>query len=536
MDDDGFQVTDRKKQGGSPASVRVYLGGLPVRESIQQELLSWLEQNLPQHITIGSIQIKQGVGKGKKHSPSSSFALIECGKHTNEVIRTLMGTSFEGHRLTVQREQRIGNNNHQKSDDNKKNPFHQRGGGGTGRGGRGRSSNFTTSFNKRGWSKPSESITTTRSNDDGIVPRDDLKEEERFDDLRPLTMEETSSKLAEMVSSEIEQAGDDGDNLINTALASTAAVAFLASTMAAGDLPVEDGGNNNTSYGSGSSEKQTIEPREPTSEESTFASFVKGQSLTALLADFGEEDPEWKKVEAPPSEGEEQQQIAGSCTGEKAPFEQKKFVSRLAPHGKAPIHICLESFGYVHGAPSRQSQECSWSPYSQPLAPIDCRSLFEPAPSYLDFHDGLHSGQVKRVLLQQSRCGHGGERNDENSTRGRDGRDSSKGRSDYKDIQDFAKRIMAGREIWAALLEAQNVGHHGYVSPLQMKILVGSHLGRHRSVLVVEWAAIELRDMLRKNKDNAIHQPVSVGTLHRDIEKRIPTRKYKEDDDDDRVQ
>jgi hypothetical protein len=577
--DDGFQVKGRKKQdiGSSPASVRVYVGGIPIRETLQQELRSWLEQNLPQHhITIGAIEIKQG-GGGQKQS--SCFALIECGKHTNEVIRTLMGSSFEGHKLTVQREQRMGKMN---TNSNQKKPFQQRGGGsGRGNGGRGgggrNGSNFTTmSFSKKGWSRPSESILATTT-----VPID-LDDDEGIENVvPPSTLDETSSKLAGMVSSEIEQAGDDVDDLINSALASTAAVSFLASVLAGTTTEdVEDGDANNNnnkhlSYGNGSSMEEPIKieaaTREPvtiTDEITSFASFVKGQSMSALLAEFGEEDPEWKKVEAPlpppeedgddDEEEEHQQQVVDSSstpvddedstTAQQQPSEQEKFISRLAPHGKAPIHICIESFGYVHGAPSRQSQDYSWSPYTQPIAPIDCRSLFDPPPSYLDFHDGLRSGQVKRVLIQQSRYGSTGEGSSSSSDKRRSNerKDSSSIQNnknnitdhpDYRDIQDYSKRILGRKEIWDALLEAQNVGQHGYVSPLNMKILVGSHLGRHRSVLIVEWAAIELRNMLRKNRNNAIHQPVSVGTLHRDIEKRIPTRKYREDaDDDDRVQ
>jgi hypothetical protein len=512
MDDDGFQVNERKKQSGPPASVRVYIGGLPVRDGLDQEVLSWLEQNLPQNISISAIEIKQGGGKGKKQG--LCFALIECGRHTNEVIRALMGRSFEGHQLTVQREQRTGNNSNQKNDNKLKLSQHR---GGTGRGGRGRNNNFKSTFSRKGWSSPSES--TTKSFPDGTVAFN-LEGKEESDHVTHLTMEETSSKLSVMVSNEIEQAGDDADNLITAVLASTAAATFLTSVMTAVDFSVDDDRNNVLKVTS-PMEQPITEPIDLATDESNFASFVKGQSLSALLADFGEEDPDWKKVEASPCTPSEQE--TGS-SNKVAVFEQKS-VPRLAPQGKAPIHICLESFGYVHGAPSRQSQDFSWSPYTQPLAPIDCRSLFEPAPSYLDFHDGLRSGQVKRVLLQQSRSA---EQNDE--------RVDSSASPEFKDIQDYAKRILARKDIWDALLEAQNLGHHGYVSPLQMKILVGSHLGRHRSVLVVEWAAIELRNLLRKNKDNVILQPVSVGTLHRDIEKRIPTRKYKEDNDDDRSQ
>jgi hypothetical protein len=525
MDENGFQVAERKKKVGAPpvASVRVYLGGLPVRDNLHSDLLSWLRQTVPEHITIGSIEIKQGGGggggRGKKDS-SSCFALIDCGPHTNDVVRVLQQrNSFEGNKLTVQREQRAGSNSQKGVD--KKRAFQYRDGAGRG-GGRGRSSNFGNTFNNMSWSKPTDPATFQNGRSEN--PQGKTETECAL----PLTLEETSSRLAAIVSNEIEQAGGDADHVMNAALASTAAVTLLASLMTATDFALDDERDSTVNGASPTKLQCTIEPNNPAAEESNFAAFAKGQDLSSLLADFGEADPEWKNVDAPcsPSSPPPSNRQYPASSTERALPAASKFESRLAPHGKAPIHISLESFGYVHGAPSRRSQDSSWSPYTQPLAPIDCRTLFEPAPSYLDFHDGLRSGQVKRVLLQQSRVG-----GDSNSER--------EGRIDrpyYRDIQDYAKRILARREIREALLEAQNVGGHGYVSPLQMRVLVGSHLGRHRSVVVAEWAAIELRNVLRRNEGNAILHPVSVGTLHRDIEKRIPTRKYKEDEDDDRIQ
>ena len=75
-------------------------------------------------------------------------------------------------------------------------------------------------------------------------------------------------------------------------------------------------------------------------------------------------------------------------------------------------------------------------------------------------------------------------------------------------------------------------GGHGYVSPLTMNFQIGSELGRHRSVVAVEWTAQHLRYLLRKNVGNRVTCSVSVGTLHRDVKKKIPNKKYKEDDED----
>jgi hypothetical protein len=66
-----------------------------------------------------------------------------------------------------------------------------------------------------------------------------------------------------------------------------------------------------------------------------------------------------------------------------------------------------------------------------------------------------------------------------------------------------------------------------------MTVYVGSELGRHRSVAVCEWAAMGVRQLLRTNAGNAMHQPVSVGTFHRDVEKHRKINKVKNNNDND---
>ena len=194
------------------------------------------------------------------------------------------------------------------------------------------------------------------------------------------------------------------------------------------------------------------------------------KDMSELLADFGQADPNWKNMK---------------ITEETTPAEPTE--SRLAPQGKAPIHISLCSFGYSKGAPPRPA---GWS-QSLPLAPIDVRDLFETVPKYLEWRDGL-SGAVKQALKQENRDG--------------------------TDIQGYAKSTVAD-QVWEALLEAQTAGY-GYASPLTMTVHVGSESGKHRSVVICEWAAIQIRKLLRTNDNNIIQQPVSVGTIHREIEKR----------------
>ena len=53
-----------------------------------------------------------------------------------------------------------------------------------------------------------------------------------------------------------------------------------------------------------------------------------------------------------------------------------------------------------------------------------------------------------------------------------------------------------------------------------MTVYIGSEYGRHRSVVIVEAAAIALRNMLRKNERGRFGSAtVSVGTRHRDIDR-----------------
>ena len=69
-----------------------------------------------------------------------------------------------------------------------------------------------------------------------------------------------------------------------------------------------------------------------------------------------------------------------------------------------------------------------------------------------------------------------------------------------------------------ALAEAIDDGY-GHGSPLDMTVYIQSEYGRHRSVVIVEAAAIALRNMLRKNKRGRFGSTtVSVGTRHRDID------------------
>ena len=190
--------------------------------------------------------------------------------------------------------------------------------------------------------------------------------------------------------------------------------------------------------------------------------------LSELMAEYGDFDPNWKKVE--PSNDS----ISGSgiASGGK---------SQLASHGTAPIHILYSSFGYVHGAPSHGRRAMD---HSSPLAPLDCRHLTQVDPSQVILN-GL-SGGVKRFLMS----------------------------SESPNVSDLSRQL--AKQTLEAILDAIEEGH-GYANNLCIKIFVGSELGRHRSVVLVELAAIQLRNHLRENAADLITQPCSVGTFHRDI-------------------
>ena len=293
----------------------------------------------------------------------------------------------------------------------------------------------------------------------------------------------------------------------------------------------------------GSEDQHDHEDDAPAPGES-FAAFCKGRSASELLADFGDADPHWKDKVVAVEEEEEQEEEEPAATaattttrtGAKTPGSSSS-ASRLAPHGKAAIHLSIESFGVVHGVPSRGSRDRSGSPFTQPLEWLDVGDdLVEPVPDRLAFHDGLRSGVIKRMLKSAPLLARDDGDYDDIDAGGAGG---------FRDFSAYCRDHLAERRVFPALLEAIHEGGHGYVSPLTMRVSVGSELGRHRSVVAVEWIAQHLRHLLRthnskNSSSNAgsgngfrpIPCTVSVGTVHRDVQKRIPQKRYREDDED----
>ena len=458
--DDDFQVYTNK---GQENVKRVYIGGLPA-ESLCEELQEWIQEQFP---TIDIVSLEVVKDKNRRSGNSRApYALLNVGRHANLVISSLHQQVWKGMKLTVQRERR---NNNAKTKTKSSNPHHQP-----------KRKPHTKSRNtfQTGWSKPkqpspSPSHMTTTTTTSSFVP---------------IPVEQATEQIGSVVSQELKQAHENEKDPINTALAATAAATFLASMNAFVDESAvhEETTNNLQAYdGGGGGEDKGDESKEKEKESSSF----QIKDMSELLADFGQADPDWKKMQVT------------SANAVTATANDGDNVSRLAPHGKAPIHVRIVSFGYHYGAPPRPE---GWS-QSQPLAPIDVCDLFEPVPKYLEWRDGL-SGIVKKEIQRVNR--------------------------DNNNIQSYARSTVA-QKIWDSLLEAQRNGY-GYASPLEMTFWIGSQNGKHRSVVVCEWAATQLRKWLRTGGQQ-IHQPVSVGTFHRDIElqRNLSSNKTKNKNDDD---
>ncbi|VEU40761.1 unnamed protein product [Pseudo-nitzschia multistriata] len=579
-DDDGFQLNTVKRKKKNGGAVRLYLGGLPVNndnsngEIEQANLRKWLQEHLPDGTEVGAIELKHGSKNAKK---PSSFALVECSgaNGINDVIRILKqnsGCVYNGSKMTIQREQRSGNKNNnkvrQRSGNNytgkRQFGFKNKPGGNTSSGG--------ASLASKGWSKPASMEEEPPSEIENEWS-DIWNEQEQQQELRqkPITsIDEASERIASVVSKEIAMA-KTVDDKINAAIASTAATTMMTSVMASlafgsqGTNDDEASANPITDFSSYAKEqsmqsllddfgeedpdwKEKVVDEEdhvaaessagiPSMKGNDFATFVRGQSMAGLLEDFGEADPDWKnKIVEEESDAPATKQLSASSTPSAKGKDSNgnSNVSRLAMKGRAPIHLSIESFGFVHGAPSRKSRDRSGSPYTQPMGLLSVGDdVTEPVPTHLEFHDGLRSGVIKRMLKSAPLATSSIETTCSSlDAYDRDEEDTEPDLSSYKDFFDYCNRYLAEFRIYPSLVDAIHEGGHGYVSPLTMNFQIGSHLGRHRSVVAVEKVAQHLRSLLRANKDGKITCSVSVGTVHRDVNKRIPNKIYKEDDED----
>ena len=229
------------------------------------------------------------------------------------------------------------------------------------------------------------------------------------------------------------------------------------------------------------------EPNEPSLED--FQAKCK-IPLSQLLSDYGQQDLDFKNKKI-------EQQLEDQVDESEPDDESNEvilFQSRLGLHKKAPIHVELTSFGFSHRAPTLKN----WS-HAQPLPPVDCRHLHE-TPYWLVRPDGRNPSVKRAILNEETR----------------------------QLCRSFANQIID------AIQEATEAGY-GHAMPLRINIYMGSEAGRHRSVVVCEATGIQLRKLLRNNQEGRISVPVSVGTLHQDIDRKQKEVKQRVDKEVDEV-
>lgn len=265
------------------------------------------------------------------------------------------------------------------------------------------------------------------------------------------------------------------------------------------------------------------------------------QSLASLLEDYGTYDPNWMKMEPTnmvhendnnddevnteksivdssipnehinedilvetPAEDDQQQPVVGDMTIVNG-------INRLQLHGHAPIHVEFVSFGYRYGIPSEIRYYSTGNCYTQPLLPFDTRTVLAPIPNYLSHIDGK-AGIIKTTMLKWRSVEVGSEPTLKSSK-------EMKAVDEYKffmNVRDYVNTCIIP-PVTDAIVEAIDIGQHGYVSPITISIYIGSELGKHRSVVTAELAAIALRKLLRTNQYNRFQCPISVAGRHRDI-------------------
>jgi RNase adaptor protein for sRNA GlmZ degradation len=233
------------------------------------------------------------------------------------------------------------------------------------------------------------------------------------------------------------------------------------------------------------------------------------QPLSDLLQDYGEYDPDYEKMK--------QQQMIPSTQEDHSSSQQQpqeeEHEGMLTTHG--PIHIQIVSFGYKYGTP----KQGYWS-HSNPMSALDCRFLPRCHFSLAKF-SGLHY-KVKKSMTKRYSHNDRSEDKDPNDN----DHDGTKSDEQYltthhhqeKDNELVSKGKEVARNILSYVIDAIQDGGHGYAFPLEMTIYIGSEYGRHRSVVLVETIALQIRQLLRRNDGGRVTQPVSVSTRHRDVD------------------
>ncbi|CAB9502706.1 expressed unknown protein [Seminavis robusta] len=463
---DEFQAPKSKKRSSDAKNLpRVYVGNLPAsQDGLEADLRTIIQD-------AAGLQV-DGVVHANKKSGGHAFISCHSNKDIDAVISALNQCSCQGKTLVAQRERKP------KKNQGNKGPQGNRGFQGNKNKSKGSSfGNISKgpSFGVSSWSKPRQhnqrdvSPTSTTM----VPPPNDTDN----------TTDPTDA-VSGIISGEMNTACATGnqDTVLNTALASLAVMSMLAPVMDQETTTISSSQEQDTTS------RDAATSNDNASEEVTTLDDFKSRCqkpLSELLADYGEEDPEWQsmqpqQVEAQPANPVATEENQQPETVDAAATPTNNGNNQLGRKGKAPIHVEFVSFGYTNGAPGAIRN--GWH-HAQPLPVFDCRDL-PTVPHYMEWRDGV-SGFVQRSLLGEPA------------------------------VRDMANKVK--EQTFEALVEAIHEGGHGYVSPLQMKVYVASESGRHRSVVVCEQAAKWLRHLLRMNENNRISCPVSVGTRHPNV-------------------
>lgn len=211
-----------------------------------------------------------------------------------------------------------------------------------------------------------------------------------------------------------------------------------------------------------------LPPAAPNSSADSVDAFNSrlNQPLSALMADYGDYEPLDESSTSAHSEINAEADIAPP-----PPLTSTSATkSMLMPRSSAPIHITISSFGFLFGCPSSKSVTPS-----DPLPAFDCRQIQEVSKG-VERLSGL-SAVVRREILRNADAA-----NSQTPT--------------WELIHKIAK------DATDSVVASINEDGAGWASPLSMKVFIGSHNGRHRSVAIAEASAIAVRNLLRKNEGN----------------------------------
>ena len=553
-DDDGskqcdweFQTVSNKRTGSNRKPQRLYIGNLP-RTFSKQDLVQLLLQQTttssaadddakdrtaslpPMVASFQEQQIELVQAKQCKRAFVSGLDSDTC----QALILLLDQLELQpGRRICVQWEQKKSGKQFPKKINSSKS--------------NGKVGSKSFGSMSKSWAKP----TTNKEDHDARYNEEEKEDTQRLVEP-PTSIQEVSERVESIVREEEwntspsnNKKKEDHDDVIPSLLATAAAVSLVAAGGFNLEREQEPSGNDPNRISEDNDTNSNLPEFNPIQQTK--------QSLSSLLEDYGEFDPNWKEqnVESPVSQVQQHGPDNKTSTNQTAapslrqlPLQQQQLqqqeepeessprdggVNRLRRHGKAPLHIDFLSFGYHHGAPPNLR---SWS-HAQPLPVFDTRP-FPTIPPHLSRQDGL-SGLVRRILLEQVVVVVVGENDKEREDNKTNKSDNNKDGS--QTLRDFTQQI--ADQVSNALIEADHDGGYGYAQPLHMTIYVASEYGRHRSVVAAEAAATALRKRLRFNANDRFRQPVSVGTRHRDVERKesnaYTTRRKHADKDDDGV-